>query len=140
MPANPDSSEFYKKKTLDHYDLIDRLVRKRFSDTPTADEAFVYIMEHLEKDDWHRIREYRGNASFPTFLSKVVSNLILDFSDHKYGKFHIPAWIKNMGALWEEVYWRLSRERMSKKDVEYSMIIGREESIEVCSTVLGNCV
>ena len=107
MSANPDNPEFYKKKTLDHYDLIDRLVRKRFSDTPTADEAFVYIMEHLEKDNRHRIREFRGNASFPTFLSKVVSNLLSDFSDHKYGKFHTPIWIKNMGTMWEEVYRKL---------------------------------
>jgi len=142
-----ENSEFYKKKTLDHYNLMDRLVRKRFTDGSTADEAFVYVMEHLEKDDWRRIREYRGNASFPTFLSKVVSNLISDFSDHKYGKFHIPVWIKNMGSMWEEAYKRLGRERMSKKDVEYSMTIGKEErdpeavreAIEVILSKIPDC-
>ncbi len=141
------TSEFYKKKTLDNYDLIDRLVRKRFPDSSAADEAFVYVIEHLEKDNWHRIREYRANASFPTFLTKVVSNLIYDFSDHKYGKFHIPVWIKNMGSMWEEAYKRLGRERMSKKDVEYSMTIGKEgrdpeavrDAIEVILARIPDC-
>jgi RNA polymerase sigma factor (sigma-70 family) len=84
-------------------------------------------MERLESDDWRRVHEYKGNATFTTYITKVVSNLLLDFSDHKYGKFRPPVWIKKMGALWEEAHRRLYRERMSKKDVEYSMTIGSPE-------------
>lgn len=142
-----ETFEFYKKKALDHYELIDTLVRKRFPDSAIADEAFVYVMEYLEKENWRRIREYRGRASFTTFLSRVVSNLLSDFSDHKFGKFHTPLWIKNMGPLWEETYKRLSRERMSKKDVEYSLTIGTSdrnpeavrEAIEVILEKIPDC-
>ena len=125
-----ESSDFYKRKVLDHYDLIDRMVRKRFPDPAAADEAFLFVMERLESDDWRRVREYKGNATFTTYIIKVVSNLLLDFSDHKYGKFRPPVWIKKMGALWEEVHKRLCRERMSKEDVEYSMTIGAPEDRE----------
>lgn len=147
MTVSTETFEFYKKKALDHYALIDTLVRKRFPDSALADEAFVYVMEYLEKENWRRIREYRGRARFPTFLSRVVSNLLSDFADHKFGKFHIPLWIKNMGPLWEETYRRLSRERMSRKDVEYSLTIGAantsleavREAIEVILEKIPDC-
>ncbi len=143
-----EGTEFYKKKILDHYDLINRMVQKRFSDSATADEAFVFVMERLENDNWRRVREYKGNASFTTYLTKVVSNLILDYSDHKHGKFRPPEWVKKMGALWEEVHKRLCSERMSKKDVEFSMTIGApddrdpeavREAIEIILAKVPDC-
>ncbi len=122
-----ENTDFYKKKLLQQYDLIDRMVKKRFTDAGTADEAFLFVMERLERDNWRRVRDYKGTATFTTYITKVVSNLLYDFSDHKFGKFRPPEWIKKMGALWEEIHRRLCRERMSKDDVVYSLTIGSVE-------------
>ncbi|QTA86423.1 hypothetical protein [Desulfonema magnum] len=38
-------SDYWKKQVFSHYDLLNRLVRKRFPDTNTADEAFIYLID-----------------------------------------------------------------------------------------------
>ncbi|MCP4350845.1 MAG: hypothetical protein GY795_35715 [Desulfobacterales bacterium] len=141
------NSDYWKKQVLRHVDILDNLTGNRFSDANTADEAFLYIMKGLEKDDWHRVRNFEGKARFATYLYSVAGRLLEDFSRHKFGRLRPPAWIKAKGPVWNEVFRRLCREQMSVTDVKQSLsdftgdrnpsII--EEAIEVILSKVTDC-
>lgn len=115
MP-NSDS-EFWKNRVLKHWDNLNRLAKKRFADDNAADQAVIYVMEALEDDDWRRVKAYKGQARFNTFLTVIVNRLLEDYARSRYGRFRVPKWISRQGAVWEKIYRLLCEERMSWDDV-----------------------
>lgn len=116
-----DNSNYWKKQIVRHVDILEHLTRNRFPDANTADEAFLYVMKELEENDWRRVRNFKGRASFSTYLYSVMERLLEDFTRHKFGRLRPPAWIKAKGPLWAEIYHRLCSERMSVADVKQSL-------------------
>jgi hypothetical protein len=95
------------KEVYDNYDFLKRLTKKRFSDKILADEACTYALDGLSRDDWRRLRAFKGKSSFRTYLGCVWCHLLEDFAIKKFGKTTPPQWIKNLGGAWEDLF-RLS--------------------------------
>lgn len=72
---------FYASEELASY-LVGRQLK--YSDL-LKEEACLYIHDHLYRNDFKRIRRYDKNSSakFSTYMWRVISNLIIDFSRKK---------------------------------------------------------
>jgi len=105
--------EFLRRWALKHWDLVNRLAGRRFGDDITAEEAALYVMEMLEKDDWAVLRSHRGSARLKTFFASVVYNLLEDFSRKRFGRVRPPLWLKKLGGVWMVLYRMLCLERLS---------------------------
>jgi RNA polymerase sigma factor (sigma-70 family) len=111
-------------EVYDHFGFLRRLTEKRFSDSVLADEAHTFAFEELSKDDWRRVRAYRGKSSFRSYLGCVWSRLLEDFSIKKFGKITPPQWIRRLGGVWEELFKLLCRRRLSSDETIEKIIDG----------------
>lgn len=98
---------------LKHWDLVNRLAGRRFGDDIMAEEAALYVMEMLEKDDWAALRSHRGGTRLKTFFASVVYNLLEDFSRKRFGRVRPPLWLNKLGGVWLLLYRLLCLERLS---------------------------
>ncbi len=105
-------TEDVKEKALAHWELIDRLARRRFGDRPLAEEAALAVLDRLRENDWRRLHEYRRASSFTSFLTVVVWRLLEDFARKRYGRRRPPAWIRNLGGIWSRLYDLLCLQRL----------------------------
>ncbi len=102
-----------KNKVLANWALINRLARHRFGSTALAEEAALFVLEHLEADDWHRVRSFNGKASFATFLTSLSFRLMEDFSRKRFGRIRPPLWVQRLGGFWLLLFRFLCLERLS---------------------------
>lgn len=113
-----DDKNEHQQKVFAHWGLLNHLAKRRFPEhgsaatSGLADEALLYVLNKLEENDWFRVRQHRELSSFPTFLALVTQRLLEDFWRHKYGRSRVPAWIKALGPLWEQIYQKLCHERL----------------------------
>jgi len=107
----------YQAQLFAHWKLLQRLAQRRFKNTVLADQALDFVLEKLQEDHWSRLRAYRGEARFSTYLAHVVQRLLEDFARHQFGRQRIPDWIQAQGPLWEQVYRLLCLERLSATEV-----------------------
>ena len=105
-----------KDKALSHWDLVNRLAARRFFRDSVAEEAALYVMEQLEKDDWKKLRQFSGKSRFVTFFSSVVYRLLEDFSRKRYGRRRVPQWISRLGGIWMVLFRLLCLERFAFQD------------------------
>lgn len=110
-----------KLLVFEHWDLLDSLAKKRFQDHNLADEALLYVHKSLAADDWRRVRQFQGKASFARYLTMVTRNLLEDFAKSKFGYFRPPKWVRGLGPLWERIFKLLCLQRMSPSDVVESL-------------------
>lgn len=115
------ASEDWSKRVLEHWDLLDKLARSRFPDNSLADEALLYVEQKLADDDWRRVRAFKGDASFATFLCFVARRLLEDFCRHRFGRMRPPGWLVACGPLWERIYRLLCLERNTVDDTVHSI-------------------
>ncbi|MCP4353957.1 MAG: sigma-70 family RNA polymerase sigma factor [Desulfobacterales bacterium] len=116
-------SEYWKKQIHNHWNFLNNLALKRFSDANTADEAMLYVIEKLEENNWERVRKWKKKSSLKTYLSTVAWNLMEDFSRSKFRRQRPPKKISNRGNLYEEIYHRLCLERMSPGEIIQSLAV-----------------
>jgi RNA polymerase sigma factor (sigma-70 family) len=109
----PDHEHSMVKAVYDNYEFLRRLTEKRFPDAVMADEAYSYAFEGLAQDDWRRVRAYKGTSSFRRYLGCVWCRLLEDFANKKFGRITPPQWIKNLGAVWEELFRLLCCRRLT---------------------------
>jgi RNA polymerase sigma factor (sigma-70 family) len=67
-----------------------------------ADEIEDFISEvqlRLVSDDYAVIRAFRGRSSFPTYLAAVVTRQLLDYRNHRWGKWHASAEAERLGGV-----------------------------------------
>ena len=108
-----DDIAYWQKQLYNHNQYIESLSRKRFHYLVTAEEAYAYVMEKLEADDYRRIRAFSGQrASFRTFLTTVVNRLLIDFRKKKYGdSAKPPKWIAACGGQYIQIFEMVCKER-----------------------------
>ncbi len=109
----PDNA---KKNVFLHWDLINKLAAKRFQMQTTAEEAALFVMEELQKNDWQRVCRYREQSRFTTFLATLTYRLLEDFSRKKFGRKRPQKWIRELGGVWLYLYRLLCLERFSFSD------------------------
>lgn len=113
-PSN--SALIMQQKALSHWDLVNRLARRRFHKEELAEEAALYVMDTLAKEDWKRLRQFSGKSKFSTYFSSVSFRLLEDFARARFGRVTPPKWIKNMGGIWLSLFRILCLERFSFAD------------------------
>ncbi|MGH8626953.1 MAG: hypothetical protein ACREYC_17390 [Gammaproteobacteria bacterium] len=63
--ASPLTPEEAKALMLDHWHQLDALARRRFPKHQNlAHEGLLYVLKHLEAEDWRRVRPGRAPAVF----------------------------------------------------------------------------
>jgi RNA polymerase sigma factor for flagellar operon FliA len=86
-----------------NYDLIKALAAKvcRYSRLSAQDiEDFQSdVVTKLIERDYQRLRDYRGESSWSTYLTTVFRNLLHDDLDKKRGKFRPSAQAERLGAV-----------------------------------------
>ncbi len=113
MTSAPESSVSLKQKALAHWDLLNKLAHKRFSRPVDAEEAALYVLDAMEKDDWKRLRKSHGKSEFTAFFATVSWRLLEDFSRKKFGRHTPPKWIKEAEGIWLLLYRLLCMERFT---------------------------
>lgn len=108
--------EFFRNWSLKHWDLVNRLARKRFPEETLAEEAALWVLEQFEAEGWKKLAEYRGKASLKTYFSTVVYNRLEDFSRKRFGRVRAPQWLQKLGGIWLYLYRLLCLERYSYRD------------------------
>ncbi len=106
----------YKQALTEAWPLINSIAGRRFSDDTLAEEAALYVLDRLEEDNCRRLRDFRGQARFSTYLSSLCVRLLEDFSRKKYGRLRPPAWIRDLGGIWLLLYQLLCWQRLSVAD------------------------
>ena len=112
-------AEQWKKKTLAHWDLINRLAVRRFGTATLAEEAALFVMNGLAADSWHRVKAHTGKGSFKSFLASLSWRLLEDFSRKRFGRVRPPLWIKKLGGIWSLLFSLLCLERFSVFPLRY---------------------
>ncbi len=134
--------EQWKKKTLVHWDLINRLAVRRFGAAALAEEAAFFVVESLAADSWKRVKSHTGKGSFRSFLASLSWRLLEDFSRRRFGRVRPPLWIKELGGIWPLLFSLLCLQRFSVSDTVESISCHNsthaKESIEEAAfTLLG---
>lgn len=81
MTINETAS--YEKPLTKHEGMIYHIVRRYFDDESLVEDAVTYISDKLAENDWQRMRAYKRQSSFKTYLTAVVRNLAADFYRQK---------------------------------------------------------
>jgi RNA polymerase sigma factor (sigma-70 family) len=82
-----------EKRSIAEEDVlfVRSLCRRSFEhNNELGNDCFLYVFEKLNEDDSRRIKAYKGQSSFRTFLYSVTSKLIIDFRRNKFGYKVIP--------------------------------------------------
>ena len=114
-----------KSQVFAHWKYLEKLAGKRFpKDENLGHEALLFILQHLESDQWQRIRSWPGQGQFIAYLTVISSRLLTDFSRKKFGHVRKPLWLaEKRDTFWDQAYHLLKVQNYS-----------RQESIEILST------
>ncbi|MGH8612899.1 MAG: hypothetical protein ACREYF_12980 [Gammaproteobacteria bacterium] len=145
-PASPLTPDEAKAKVLDHWHQLDALAQRRFpKDQNMAHEGLLYVLKHLETEDWRRVRTWQGLGQFLPFLSTLAARLLMDFARTRFGLIRKPAWLgEKQEPLWDTAYRLLMVERWSRQEVIEQLLLSHPERErwfidEVVSTLRIRC-
>lgn len=119
----PEPGEFLaSSETLNR---IEAVCRRAFHDSNLIDECYVYILDGLSENDFHRMRKYNGRdgCKFSSFVFTVVNNLIIEFRRSKYGRRRIPLAVRQLGQWAETVYRLICWQRYTFDEAYYIMVL-----------------
>ena len=69
-----------------------------------ANDCFLYGGEKLHEDESRRIRAFKGEASFRTFLYSVTSKLVIDFRRTQFGYKVLPKYYWEFDELDRHIF------------------------------------
>jgi hypothetical protein len=103
----------WRKQALAHWDLINRMAGRRFPQAALAEEAALFVMEGLARDDWRRLRAFTGRSTLTTYVGALTLRLLEDFARARFGRVKAPLWIRRLGGIWMTLFRLLCLERFS---------------------------
>ncbi|MEN8190477.1 MAG: hypothetical protein ABFS19_11560, partial [Thermodesulfobacteriota bacterium] len=66
----------WKNKSLAHWEMINRMAVRRFGGSACAEEAALFVVDGLAANDWRRVRNHDGRASFKGYLASLTWRLL----------------------------------------------------------------
>lgn len=145
-PASPLTPDEAKAKVLDHWYQLDALARRRFpKDQNLAHEGLLYVLKHLEAEDWRRVRTWQGLGQFLPFLTALAARLLMDFTRTRFGHIRKPGWlVEKQDPLWDTAYRLLIVERWARQEAIEQLRLSHPERErwfidEVVSTIRSRC-
>ncbi len=114
--CNPDQA---KKLVFEHWKQLDRQCKRRFPQNENlAHEALLFVLKHLEVNEWQRIRTWKGSGRFQTFLTTLASRLLTDYTRKKFGYIRMPKWLTDKkDPIWSAAYRLLMVEQNQRHEV-----------------------
>lgn len=69
-----------------------------------ADELLNELLDRLSADNFRALREFKGTAKITTYLTTIISNLIVDIMRSKKGRSRAKERAREFGATGERLY------------------------------------
>lgn len=66
-----------------------------------ADQLLTEVIDHLKNDDFKVLREFRGSSKLSTFLTTVISNLVVDIIRTRKGRSRASERARELGPVAE---------------------------------------
>ncbi len=92
------------------------MAHRRFANDSLAEEAAIFVVDSLERNNWQKLSSFKGRSSFQTFLSSITFRLLEDFSRSKFGRIRPPLWVQNLGGIWSLLFTFLCMERLKRTE------------------------
>jgi RNA polymerase sigma factor (sigma-70 family) len=105
---SPPSDLTPERLYLGHLDLIEAVIAQACRRCPFHREEAKDFAQHVHvkliDDGYARIRQFRGDSSFRTYLITVIGRLLQDYQNSVWGKWRPSAEAERLGqvALWLE--------------------------------------
>ena len=109
----------WQEQATAHWELINRLAGRRFPQREIAEEAALFVMDGLSRDDWRRLRSFSERSSWQTFIAALTLRLLEDFSRRRFGRVQPPLWIRRLGGIWTTLFRLLCLERYSPSEAAH---------------------
>lgn len=98
----PNTTKAHGRKLFEaHYALVEELIRfvsrRHRLGTDEREDYTSYAMLKLVENDYARLRKYRGDSTFRTYLTVVMQRLFLDYRTQKWGKWRPSTAAKKLG-------------------------------------------
>mgnify|MGYP000479858756 CR=1 FL=1 len=107
--------------------------KKIIGDDAAKEEAVTYVIEKLSEDDWHRCKNYKGDASPNSFLYALSGPLIIEYTRKKFGRVRPPEWLKREGKFWEQIWQEVCLNRLHEQTVIDRHCSDKKGSDQMCS-------
>ena len=103
----------WQHQALAHWEMINRMAGQRFQQTSLAEEAALFVMDGLARDDWRRLQAFAGRSTLATYIGALTLRLLEDFARARFGRVKAPLWIRRLGGIWMTLFRLLCLERFS---------------------------
>lgn len=112
-PSQEDKPD-YARLIVDHLPHIERQCR-RAAESPgnyrsatdvdnESDHLLTEVIDHLKADDFKVLRDFRGNAKLTTYLTTVISNLVVDIIRSRKGRSRAGDRARELGPVAEQLH------------------------------------
>ena len=93
----------------DYSDLILGVIARYTRDSDCRMDAYLYVIEQLQAQDFRRLRHYGQGVgfrpcSFVSWLKLVVRNLYFDWFRHQHGRKSLPREVEKLGKLEQRAF------------------------------------
>lgn len=69
-----------------------------------VDELFNQVLDHLKEEDYQVLRKFKGKSKLSTYLSTIVSNIVVDLIRKNRGRSRVKQRAAEMGGVAEHLY------------------------------------
>lgn len=69
-----------------------------------ADHLLTEVLDHLKADNFKVLRKFRGNSKLTTYLTAVISNLVVDLIRTRKGRSRAGERARELGPVAEQLY------------------------------------
>lgn len=105
QPMSARSNPPGRQRFIRRLDLIlhklDLVARSRRMGAEERDDFISWALLRMVESNYAVVRDWRGEASFRNYLNVVVSRLLLDFRNHRWGRFRISKAARRAGRAAE---------------------------------------
>ena len=74
-----ENTELMESISAHYGDYLFKIIKNSLKDNDKACDCFQYLLTHLADDNCRRIRMFKGNSSFKTYLVCICQNVIVDY-------------------------------------------------------------
>jgi RNA polymerase sigma factor (sigma-70 family) len=123
------------KKILSEEDILfvrDICTRSFQRSRDLANDCFLYVWEKLHEDDSRRLKAFKGEAKFRTFLYSVTNKLIIDFRRSQFGYKVLPKFFWDFDEINRRIFklffYQTSSPAWAENEIRSEFKISQEEA------------
>ncbi|MBV5329375.1 MAG: sigma-70 family RNA polymerase sigma factor [Chlorobium sp.] len=113
-PQPPNEATDYARLIVEHLPYIEKQCR-RAAESPSshhsdaevdneADHLLTEVIDHLKADNFKVLRDFRGDAKITTYLTSIISNLVVDVIRSRRGRSRAGERAKDLGPVAEQLH------------------------------------